>query len=125
MQEMFYEAGWLAYPLLLAALTSTGIGLLAVVLAAAKALRPALMIAGLATGIAFVGVLGGRFGYLDGLRGAYRAVAHAHPDDRQTILAASEREARSSLALGLLSLPGGLLGVVAVGISFARTRGRP
>jgi hypothetical protein len=121
MQEMIYEAGWTAYPLLLTAMAAIGTGLVAVVLAAAKALRPALVVAGIAAGFAFVGVAGGRLGYHDGLRGSYKAVAHAAPSDRQTIIVASEREARSAITLGLFSLPGGLLGALAVGLSFART----
>lgn len=124
MQEMLYEAGWTAYPLLLTAMAAIGLGLVAVLLAAAKALRPALVVAGIALGLAFVGVLGGRLGYHDGLRGSYKAVAHAHPDDRQAILEGSEREARSAITLGLFSVPGGLLGALAVGLSFARTGGK-
>lgn len=124
MQQMLYEAGWSGYPLLLAALASSSVGLVALVLAAAKAWRAALVVAGVAVGVAFVGVLGGRLGYHDGLRGSYKAVAHAHPDDRQAILEGSAREASSNLTLGLFSLPGGLLGALAVGLSFARTGGR-
>lgn len=124
MQELIYEAGWTGYPLLLAAMASSGVGLVALVLAAAKAWRPALVVAGVAVGLTFVGVLGGRLGYHDGLRGSYKAVAHASPADRETIIVASEREAKSNLTLGLFSLPGGLLGALAVGLSFARTGGR-
>lgn len=121
MIDTLNEAGWTGYPLLLLAMLSAGTGLVALVLAAAKAWRPALVIAGVAAGFAFMGVLGGRFGFADGMRGSYKAVAHASPDDRAMILEGSEREARSAITLGLFSLPGGLLGALAVGLSFART----
>ncbi len=123
MQDMMLMAGWSGYPLLLAALASGGVGLVALGLAAAKAWRPALVMAGVAVGVAFVGVLGGQAGYLSGLRGSYKAVAHAAPADRATILAASEQEAKANVTLGLFSLPGGLLAALAAGVAFARTGG--
>ncbi len=121
MDDMMTNAGWVAYPLLLSAIAAGGAGLLALVLSGAKLLRPALVIAGVAVGLAFVGVFAGRAGSHDSMRRSYRAVAHALPEDREPILAGAERESRSSMTLGLLSLPGGLLGAVAVGLAFART----
>lgn len=123
MAETYANAGAFGLLAIYLFLGATAFGLVALGLCAlTRAFRLGLVLAGVAVGFGFVSVLGGFVGRTSDLRGSYKAVAHASPYDRLDILEGSKREAQANVTMGLLGLPGLLLGSLGVALAFGRTQ---
>jgi hypothetical protein len=125
MRELIEFSGATGYLLLLMGVSGVMLALGAVGLAAfTRAFRPALMLAGLTLGIGVTALLLGFGARTRDMQTTYRAVAHANPADRATILAGSRHEAQANVTLGaMVSLPLLLLSFGAIGAAFGRTGG--
>lgn len=123
MRELLEFSGPTGYLVLMLGMFGVLPGLGALGLAGlTRGFRPALLLAGVTLGLGVGALLMGFIGRTASLKGSYRAVAHASPVDRSTILAAARSEAEASATLGLgAGIPLLLLAGCAMGAAFART----
>lgn len=101
MNEMMNEAGPISYVVIAGSLLGWVVALAMLSLAVMRTtVRPALVAAGAVLGIGFAVVLIGAYGEFSNVRGGFKAVAHAAPEDRPIIMEGVRREARQATRLG-------------------------
>jgi TonB family protein len=119
--ESWEAGGFGMYPIALGLLLGLLCGALALAVALAKQWKAAVVAAGLCLGGAGWSFSCGWLGYVNGMIGSYKAVAHVNPLDRDVILHVAESEASVCWKFGAIALGiNGLLGVAALGLSLQR-----
>ena len=103
LNQQWQAGGFGMFPILMlllaagpAALVTLGLGV------APKLAKVAVVVSTVTVALGLLAAGFGVIGYLDGVRGTERAVAHVSPEDRQSILSAGEAESSIALRFGLL-----------------------
>lgn len=101
--DLWQQGGFAMYPIALGLLFGLAAGLLAVVLALARSSRTAVIIAGLCLGGGAWAFSTGWLGYVNGMMGAYQAVANVNPADRGLLMRAADTEASVCWKFGTIA----------------------